>query len=83
VQRGAGDTRVGDLLFEIRTVTDGVDIYVGDTGVSSVGVSGWPAHQLDTVVAQVDGRGQDLVERVVGENGADKAQREGGIHGAG
>ena len=70
------DARIGYLGLELVAITDGVDIDVGDTGVTPVGVAWWPAHQFDAVITQVTRGREHTIKRSVGKNGTDKAERE-------
>ena len=54
------------------------DVEVGDAGVAAVGPAGRPAHQLDAGEALVGGEGEDLLQRQVGQDGADEAELHGG-----
>ena len=60
--------------MQVTRGVDGIDIDMGDTGITSVGVSGRPAHQFDAVIAQFGGCPENGLERCVRQDGADKAQ---------
>src|SRR5205809_831309 len=73
---GDGDAVLGRQGPDSRSLllTKCADINVANAGIAAIRLAGGPAHHLDTPVAELVGSSEDFLQRLIGQDGANKPE---------